>query len=679
MTRRLPILGVLAAGVVAGLLFSPLFGTSAVLWPMLAVAVVAYLVEEAILRRPQLARWRVPLTLVGGVVALLAVIPGAARRPVSLWEAVTSGWRRTLESTWPATPSPDLVAFVPVLVLLACLVGARVLQRSRLVALLPAVVVAGLSQAYVTVTGLDAVLVGLALAGCFALVLLQWPSERAAWVRLVAALAAMAVGASTLGLALPASTAMHLAKPSPPDSPTVLSNPLTEIAARLHSPDTVVFTARADGPVDRWPVIALDNFDGVTWTAAPKFQRLGRELPLDSHVTVPVRRQSADVALADWSLPWLPSQTRTLSVVDDLPLLVDPASGALLAEQKRPSQYRVTWAEPTVDSDRLASSGVDSDPGSNADLGEVPVGIDELARNIAGDVRPSFQLALVLEQYLRTNYKLATGENLPTGHGYPQLNHFLLRSKRGTSEQFAAAYVVLARLLGLPARLVVGFKQPDTPSPDGTYVIRNRDVLAWPEVAVTGVGWVPLDPTGTATSKAGGGLAGAAETVRKQLPSKKEIEREHQSEPTLPFPEEPQTAHHWPGWFALVVVVAVLVALVLLWIIGVPLAKAVRRRRRRRHGTLGAWAEARDLLRDHGMRVTPAATARDLARDSEGAVSQAMTLLAGCLDRALWSGQDSDPDREFAWSAVRKAQRGLADGRLSERIRTTFSARSLIG
>jgi protein-glutamine gamma-glutamyltransferase len=56
-----------------------------------------------------------------------------------------------------------------------------------------------------------------------------------------------------------------------------------------------------------------------------------------------------------------------------------------------------------------------------------------------------------------------------------------------------------------------------------------------------------------------------------------------------------------------------------------------------------------------------------------------MTLLAGCLDRALWSGHDSDPDREFAWSAVRKAQRGLAEGRLSERIRTTLSARSLIG
>ncbi|GAA2843389.1 transglutaminaseTgpA domain-containing protein [Kribbella solani] len=675
--RRLSVVGVLAAAVVAGSLFAPVFGTAAVLWPMLAVVVVVYLVEEAILRRPRLTRWRVPFTLVGGVIALLAVIPGAARRPVSLWQAVTSGWRRTLESTWPASPVPDLVAFVPVLVLFACLVGVRVLQRSRVLALLPAVLVAGLSQAYVTVAGVDALLAGLALAGCFALVLLDWPGDRGAWFRLVAALAAMAVGATTLGLTLPSGASVHLSKPAPPDSPTVLSNPLTEIAARLRSPDTVVFTARADGPVDRWPVIALDTFDGVTWTAAPKFQRLGRELPLNSHVTVQVRRQSADVALADWSLPWLPSQTRTLSVVDDQPLLVDPASGALLAAQSRPSQYRINWAEPAVDVGDLASAGVDSDLSTGADLGEVPVGIDELAREIAGDVRPSFQLALVLEKYLRANYKLAAGDDLPTGHGYPQLNHFLLRSKRGTSEQFAASYVVMARLLGLPARLVVGFKQPDTASPDGTYVVRNRDVLAWPEVAVAGVGWVPLDPTGTATSKTGGGgLASAAEAVRKQMPSTKEIEREHQAEPTLPAAKS-SADHHWPGWVLLIVAGVGVGGVLLLWVVGVPLVKVVRRRRRRRRGTVGAWAEARDLLRDHGMRVSPAATARDLARESDGPVSQAMTLLAGCLDRALWSGQDADPDREFAWSAVRKARRGLADGRLTQRIRTTLSPRSL--
>lgn len=679
MKRRLPIIGVLAACVVAGSLFAPVFGTTAVLWPTLAVAVVVYFVEEAIVRRPGLARWRVPLTLAGGVVALAAVVPGAAGRPVSLWHGVTTGWRRTLESTWPAQPDPELVTFVPILVLVACLLGARLLQVSRAWSLAPAVVVAGFSQAYVTLTGLDALLAGLALAGSCALVLLRWPGDRTAWVRLVAALAAVTVGATVLGLVPPARPAAHLPTPSPPDTPSVLRNPLNEIAARLRSPDTVVFTVRTDDPVERWPVIALDTFDGAAWSVEPRFQRLGRQLPLDPRVTVPVSTQTAEVSLVDWSLPWLPSQARTRSVANAPALLVDPASGALLADQARPSQYTVTWDDPAVEPEQLSAAGVERDL-LDLNLGQVPAGIDQLAGQIGGDLRPSFQMALVLEEYLRTHYKVATGDDLPTGHGYAQLNHFLLRSRRGTSEQFAAAYVVLARQLGLPARLVVGFRQPSEPASDGRYVVRNADVLAWPEVAVEGVGWVPLDPTGTAESAAGGrGLASAAEKVRRSLPPTTEIEREHQSEPAAPSAQPDGPRRQWPWRVVLLVAGGGAAAAVLGWLVGVPAVKAIRRRRRRRQGTVGAWAEARDLLRDHGMQVTAAATARDLARAADGPVAQAMTLLAGCLDRALWSGQDSDPDREFAWSAVRKARRGLIQGRLSRRIRMTLSTRSLVG
>ncbi|WP_020386842.1 DUF3488 and transglutaminase-like domain-containing protein [Kribbella catacumbae] len=673
MKRRLPIIGVLAACVVAGSLFAPVFGTTAVLWPTLAVAVVAYFVEEAILRRPGLARWRVPLTLAGGLVALAAVVPGVAGRPVSLWHGVTTGWRRTLESTWPARPDPELVTFVPILVLIACLLGARLLQVSRAWCLVPAVAVAGFSQAYVTLTGLDALLAGLALAGSSALVLLRWPGDRTAWVRLVAALAAVTVGATVLGLVPPTRPAAQLPKPSPADTPSVLRNPLNEIAARLRSPDTVVFTVRTDDPVERWPLIALDTFDGATWSVEPRFQRLGRELPLDPRVTVPVSAQTAEVSLVDWSLPWLPSQARTRSVANAPALLVDPASGALLADQARPSQYTVTWDDPAVEPEQLSAAGVEPDL-LDLNLGQVPDGIDQLAGQIGGGLRPSFQMALVLEEYLRTHYKVATGDDLPTGHGYAQLNHFLVRSKRGTSEQFAAAYVVLARQLGLPARLVVGFRQPQ-----GS-VVRNADILAWPEVAVEGVGWVPLDPTGTAESTAGGrGLASAAEKVRRSLPPTTEIEREHQSEPAAPSAQPDGPRRQWPWQVVLLVAGGGVVAALLAWLVGVPAVKAIRRRRRRRQGTVGAWAEARDLLRDNGMQVTAAATARDLARVADGPVGQAMTLLAGCLDRALWSGQDSDPDREFAWSAVRKARRGLIQGRLSRRIRMTLSTRSLVG
>ena len=678
--RRLPLIGVLTGCVLAGMLFAPVFGMAAVLPPTLAVAVVGYAVEEAILHRPGLARVRVPLTLAGGVAAVAVVVPGALTNPVSLWHGASSGWRRTLESTWPARPDPELVSFVPLLVLLACLVGARLLASARVWSVLPAVLLAGLAQAYVTTSGLDALLVGLGLVGCCCLVLLRWPADRGGWISLAASMVAILVGATTLGLLPPDRAAAQLPRPNPPDTPAVLSNPLTEVAARLRSPDEVVFTVRSDRPVDRWTLLTLDNFDGVTWSVDPELRRLGRELPLDPRVTVPVDRRTAEISLSDESLPLLPNRSRTRSVAADSPLLVDPGSGALLPDGPSPSRYQVTWTDPDVGTERLSASDVQRDR-IDGSLGKVPPAIDQLADDIAGDLRPSFQMALVLEKYLRANYQPVSGGELPTGHGYPQLSHFLLESKRGTSEQFATAYVVLARLVGLPARVAVGFRQPPQPSEDGRYVVRNGDILAWPEVAVQGIGWVPLDPTGTIGSAASGdGLADTAETARRDLPPTQELERQHRAEPVAPSP--PSGTGQGPSSWILPIVLGVGLLLATAgWLGGVPLAKTARRRRRRRLGTVGAWAEARDLLRDHGTRVSASATARDLARGAEEPVAEAITLLADCLDRALWSGQRSgdgpDPDSELAWSAVRAAHEGLVAGRMTRRLRMACNPRGL--
>ena len=67
------------------------------------------------------------------------------------------------------------------------------------------------------------------------------------------------------------------------------------------------------------------------------------------------------------------------------------------------------------------------------------------------------------------------------------------RADEGTAEQFASAFAVLARAVGLPTRVVVGFR-PVPPGPDGVAVVRGGDATAWPEVYFSGWGWVPFDP-----------------------------------------------------------------------------------------------------------------------------------------------------------------------------------------
>ena len=91
-------------------------------------------------------------------------------------------------------------------------------------------------------------------------------------------------------------------------------SPLAELAGRLDRPDDVVFTARADVPVTRWPLVVLDGYDGAGFTSSARYRPLGAELPPDTTLTVPVRLGTADVAVADGLRgPWLPGQVLSVA------------------------------------------------------------------------------------------------------------------------------------------------------------------------------------------------------------------------------------------------------------------------------------------------------------------------------------------------------------------------------
>jgi 8-oxo-dGTP pyrophosphatase MutT (NUDIX family) len=64
----------------------------------------------------------------------------------------------------------------------------------------------------------------------------------------------------------------------------------------------------------------------------------------------------------------------------------------------------------------------------------------------------------------------------------------------GDEEQYASAFALMARSLGYPARVVMGFA-PEVPDGGGTVTVTGDDVTAWVEVAFDGVGWVPFAPT----------------------------------------------------------------------------------------------------------------------------------------------------------------------------------------
>src|SRR5262249_30870 len=68
----------------------------------------------------------------------------------------------------------------------------------------------------------------------------------------------------------------------------------------------------------------------------------------------------------------------------------------------------------------------------------------------------------------------------------------------GFDEQFAAAFAVLARAKGFPSEVVVGYRVDPTAAARGIPIaVLPRQIHAWVEVNLNGVGWVAFDPTNT--------------------------------------------------------------------------------------------------------------------------------------------------------------------------------------
>jgi len=109
---------------------------------------------------------------------------------------------------------------------------------------------------------------------------------------------------------------------------------------------------------------------------------------------------------------------------------------------------------------------------------------------------PAYDLAKAIEQYLRVNFEVDYKVK-DTPPGRDTIEYFLFESKRGYFDYHASAMVVMMRALDIPARLAVGYvvDENDYDSETKTYVVKDKNTYAWPEVYFPGYGWVMFNPT----------------------------------------------------------------------------------------------------------------------------------------------------------------------------------------
>jgi hypothetical protein len=216
--------------------------------------------------------------------------------------------------------------------------------------------------------------------------------------------------------------------------------------------------------------------------------------------------------------------------------------------------------------------------------------------------------------------------------------------------------------------------------------VDSTDAHAWPEVFLTGYGWVPFEPTNTgnpATSKP------PRDSTAPVLPDNPRTEqpREPQQDSTQAGAEAGGGGTS-AGRLALLIAVLLLLVPVLL-VAAVVLAKAQRRMRRRRRGPpstriAAAWREVTDRLRERGTAVHPSATPVEIARSTrEGRSAPAapgLEELALIATTAVCAPDEPPPEAaDHAWELADGIRRALDSATpLTVRLRALVDPRPLL-
>ena len=122
-----------------------------------------------------------------------------------------------------------------------------------------------------------------------------------------------------------------------------------------------------------------------------------------------------------------------------------------------------------------------------------PARVLELARSLTLNMDNPYDKARAIEAYLRTYPYLLKVPPPPAGHD--TADYFLFDLKTGYCDYYATSMVVLARAVGLPARLVIGYSSGEYDIEKGEYVVRELHAHSWVEIYFSGVGWVEFEPT----------------------------------------------------------------------------------------------------------------------------------------------------------------------------------------
>lgn len=320
-------------------------------------------------------------------------------------------------------------------------------------------------------------------------------------------------------------------------SPRTTVSPLVDIRSRLvDQSDTVLFEVHASEKA-YWRLTALDRFDGTIWSSDAGFA------PADGALDAPgvdrgdTSYQSFEIA--NLGALWLPAAYRPVDLdAHGARIRFNTDSATLIVDDSYQSSdglsYEVTSVLPQHSAATLGSTLTDEIPEDVAQhYAAEPPGLSEQARGLATAVAGAYagnpyEQSLALQSFFRENFTYDL--TVEPGHSDNAIDDFLDR-RRGYCEQFAGTFAAMARHLGLPARVAVGFTWGDEdPQDPSHFTVKGRHAHAWPEVYLADAGWVAFEPTPDRGMPGATAWTGLAPSQADQGPDEATTSR---SEPTV--------------------------------------------------------------------------------------------------------------------------------------------------
>ncbi|MFC0676126.1 transglutaminase family protein [Brachybacterium hainanense] len=508
----------------------------------------------------------------------------------------------------------------------------------------------------------------------------------------------------------------------PPFDPSREVSPLNEFRGYLKDQrETTLFTVTGAEGGDWMRLATLDSYDLQSFSVAggedassPSGAFLRTATGVDLHKASPQAR-TATITVGAYEGVWLPTFGARTNRVDELA----PTDGTL-----RSSLYLNGASQTAVDAAGLRDGdsyvlSYEPDPVHDPEdqrswrfsdealppVEGLPAEVEQVAKDAIGDAPDDYAKMENLTSTIRSTGSFSHGidedEALSrSGHGIARLSAMLTttnsfdrervdeipQGRIGDQEQYAALTALLARSVGIPARVVVGFRVPEGTQDAAT--VTGNDVTAWVEVHFEGIGWVRFDPT-------------PEDDQTPTQPEKKKVEKPQPQvaqpppppaePPSLPpgatSEDNPDPPEEDPGasvWVVYAAAGASPLLLLALALGAIALAKSRRRTHRRLRGGPaqridGAWQELLDLRTDLGRVPDARATRRELAAAVDAELPEAgFTALAERADRGVFGPEDlSDDAVQEYWDQTAQSRRALLLAvPWHRRLRARFSLRS---